>query len=90
MEDEECAETNEESIFRFLFFKIWLFLYSKLVHFRLISHIVHLLLEKDHFSRVPFPIKSIHYIITKLLLFMVAKTEAFTAFIHEANICLAQ
>ena len=35
MEDAECAETNEKSIFRFLTFEIWLFFYSKLVNFSL-------------------------------------------------------
>ena len=29
----ECPETNGKSIFRFLIFKIWSVLYSKLIHF---------------------------------------------------------
>ena len=33
MKDAECAETNEQSIFRFLIFEIWSFLYLKLDHF---------------------------------------------------------
>ena len=36
MENAEYAKTKEKSIFRFLVFEIWPFLYSKLVNFQLI------------------------------------------------------
>ena len=33
MKDTECSETNEKSIFPYLVFEIWSFLYSKMVNF---------------------------------------------------------
>ena len=54
MKEAECAETNENSIFGSLFFKLWSFLYSKHPNFHnnsknknLIQHIAHLSWKRE-------------------------------------------
>ena len=38
MKDAECAKMNEKSIFRYLFFELWSFLYSKYGKFSIYFH----------------------------------------------------
>ena len=60
MKDAECAEANEKSIFLFLVFKIWSFLYSNLVHFSMNFEykIDHNLKNKN--CKIDFLIVSVH------------------------------
>ena len=57
MKDAECVETNEKSIFRFWFFELWSFLYSKQPQFSMNFHDN----SKNKNQKIDFSFDSVHY-----------------------------